>query len=160
MAAGAGLVAAAAVVIALVLGLQVHHLHGQVNALQATPNLSSAERAAIAAPGTTRVPLSAPGADSQGSTPATIVLTAAGTGFVINDSGDGLAALPADRTYQLWGVVGDRTISRGLLGPLPDIVPFSVAGSAPVTEFAVTDEVAGGVVTSRNQPVAVGTVRV
>jgi hypothetical protein len=57
-------------------------------------------------------------------------------------------------------VVGDRTISLGLLGPHPDIVPFSVAGSAPVTEFAVTDEVAGGVVTSRNQPVAVGTVRV
>ena len=86
MAAGAGLVAAAAVVIALVLGLQVHHLHGQVNALQATPNLSAAERAAIGAPGTTRVPLCDPGAAGHGSTPATIVLTAAGTGFVINDA--------------------------------------------------------------------------
>ena len=160
VAAGAGLVAAAAVVIALVLGLQVHHLHGQVNALQATPNLSSAERAAIAAPGTTRVPLSAPGADSQGSTPATIVLTAAGTGFVINDSGDGLAALPADRTYQLWGVVGSKVISLGLLGARPSIVPFSVAGSHGVSAFAITDEVAGGVVASTNHPVAEGKVQV
>jgi len=159
-AAGAGLVAAAAVVIALVLGLQVHHLHGQVNALQATPNLSAAERAAISAPGTTRVPLSIPGAAGQGSTPATIVLTAAGTGFVINDADDGLAPLPADRTYQLWGVVGTKVISLGLLGSRPGIVPFSVAGSHGVSAFAITDEVAGGVVASANHPVAAGKVQV
>ena len=160
VAAGAGLVAAAAVVIALVLGLQVHHLHGQVNALQAMPNLSSAERAAIAAPGTARVPLSIPGVAGQGSTPATIVLTAAGTGFVINDAADGLAPLPADRTYQLWGVVGSKAISLGLLGSRPGIVPFSVAGSHGVSAFAITDEVAGGVVTSTNHPVAEGKVQV
>ena len=88
------------------------------------------------------------------------MLTAAGTGFVIDDAGDGLAPLPADRTYQLWGVVGNRTISLGLLGSHPGIVPFSVAGSAPVTEFAITSEVAGGVVASHNPPVAVGAIRV
>jgi anti-sigma factor RsiW len=160
VAAGAGLVAAAAAVIALVLGLQVHHLDGQVNAMQATQNLSTAERAAIAAPGTTRVPLSVPGAHGQGSTPATIVLNSAGTGFVINDADDGLARLPADRTYQLWGVVGSKVISLGLLGSRPGIVPFSVAGSHGVSAFAITDEVAGGVVTSSNQPVAEGKVQV
>lgn len=160
VAAGAGLVAAAAAVIALVLGLQVHHLNGQVNALQATQNLSTAERAAIAAPNTTRVVMSAPGATGQGSTPATIVLTAAGTGFVINDAGDGLAPLPSDRTYQLWGVVGSKVISLGLLGSRPGIVPFSVAGSHGVSAFAITDEVAGGVVASANQPVAEGKVQV
>lgn len=162
MTTGAGLVAAAAVVLALVLGLQVHHLHSQVNALQASPQLSAAERAALASPTTRKIPLADTSSTGAGHTPAVIVLTAAGTGFLIDDSaeGDGLAALPDDRTYQLWGVVGNRTISLGLLGPHPGIVPFSVAGSAPVTEFAITDEVAGGVVTSHNNPVAVGALRV
>jgi hypothetical protein len=161
-AAGAGLVAAAAAVLALVLGLQVHHLHGQVNALQAAPQLSAAERAALASPTTRKIPLAATSSTGAGHTPATIVLTAAGTGFVIDDAaeGDGLAPLPADRTYQLWAVVGDRTISLGLLGSRPGIVPFSVAGSAPVTEFAITSEVAGGVVVSHNAPIAVGALRV
>jgi anti-sigma factor RsiW len=158
--AGAGLVAAAAAVLALVFGLQVHQLNGQVNALRSGPQLSAAERAALASPSTRKVPLAATDATGPDSTPATVVLTAAGTGFLVDDAGDGLTPLPDDRTYQLWGVVGGRAISLGLLGPRPGIVPFSVAGSAPVTEFAITDEVAGGVVTSVNHPVAVGVVRV
>jgi len=155
----AGLVAAAAMVVAVVLGVQVHHLHGQVSAMQSAPQLSAAERAALASPTTRRIPLAGTTA-GPGDTPASIVLTAAGTGFVMDDAGDGLAPLPADRTYQLWGVVGSRVISLGLLGPHPGIVPFSVAGSAPVTEFAITDEVAGGVVVSHNHPVAVAVVHV
>lgn len=158
--AGAALVAAAAAVLALVLGLQVHHLNGQVSALQSGPQLSTAERAALQSPSTRRIPLTAPSVAGTGAAPATIVLTAAGTGFVIDDRSQGLAPLPADRTYQLWGVVGHRAISLGLLGPHPGIVPFSVAGTAPISEFAITDEVAGGVVTSANTPVAVGTVPV
>ena len=157
---GAGLVTAAAALIALVFGLQAHHLKGQVNALQAAPQMSAAERAALASPSTRKVTLAATGEASGVSTPAIIVLTAAGTGFVIDDAGDGLPPLPDDRTYQLWGVVGKRAISLGLLGPHPGIVPFSVAGSASITAFAITDEVAGGVVTSTNQPVAVGALRV
>ena len=157
---GAGLVTAAAALIAWVFGLQAHHLKGQVNALQAAPQMSAAERAALASPSTRKVTLAATGEASGVSTPAIIVLTAAGTGFVIDDAGDGLPPLPDDRTYQLWGVVGKRAISLGLLGPHPGIVPFSVAGSASVTAFAITDEVAGGVVTSTNQPVAVGALRV
>ena len=160
VAAGAGLVAAAAAVIALTLGVQVNHLHTQVSALRTSPQLSAAERAALAAPGTRKIPLVDPTRSGPNSTPATVVLTAAGTGFVINDRGDGLSALPSDRTYQLWGVVGSRTISLGLLGPRPGIVPFSVAGSPGVSAFAITDEVAGGVVVSANKPVAVGTVQV
>ncbi len=156
VAVGAGLVAAAAVVAALVLGAQVGHLHSQVSALQGSARLSAAEQAALSAPGTKRIPLSGP--TGTGSTPATIVLTAAGTGFVVNDRTGGLAALPDDRTYQLWGVVRTRAISLGLLGSHPGIVPFSVAGSPPVSAFAITDEVAGGVVASANQPVATGAV--
>ena len=85
--AGAGLVAAAAAVLALVFGLQVHHLNGQVNALQAAPQLSAAERAALASPTTRKIPLAATSSTGSGHTPATIVLTAAGTGFVIDDTG-------------------------------------------------------------------------
>lgn len=158
--AGAGLVAAAAATIALTLGVQVDHLHSQVSALQASPQLSTAERAALAARGTERITLSDPTRPGAHATPATIVLTASGTGYVVNDRGDGLAPLASDRTYQLWGVVGSRTISLGLLGTHPGIVPFSVAGSPGVTTFAITDEVSGGVVKSANQPVAVGTVQV
>ena len=89
------------------------------------------------------------------------MLTAAGTGFVINAAGDGLAPLPADRTYQLWGVVGstgdlagparsptgDRALQRGRI-------------ARRSSAFAITDEVAGGVVASTHQPVAEGTVQV
>jgi anti-sigma factor RsiW len=157
---GAGLVATIAAALALVFGLQVHHLNGQVNALQSGPQLSAAERAALASPTTRRIPLSSTASTAASRAPATVVLTAAGTGFVIDQGRDGLTPLPADRTYQLWGVVGKRAISLGLLGPRPGIVPFSVAGSATVTEFAITDEVAGGVVSSTQQPVAVGAVRV
>ena len=79
---------------------------------------------------------------------------------MVNESGVGLAPLPSDRTYQLWGVVGTRTISLGLLGRRPAIVPFSVAGTVPVTAFAITEEVAGGVVSSANPAVAAGSVPV
>ena len=86
------------------------------------------------------------------------MLTAAGTGFVINDR-RGLVALPADRTYQLWGVVGAKVISLGLLGPRPRAsCPSAWPASPPVSAFAITDEVAGGVVASANRPVAEGTV--
>ena len=157
--AGAGLVAAAAAVVAVTFGVQANHLHTQVSALQASPQLSTAERAALAAPGTKRIVLTDPNHSGPALTPASIVLTASGTGFVVNDKRDGLARLPAGRTYQLWAVVGKKTISLGLLGSQPNIVPFSVAGSPGVSVFAITNEVAGGVVASANMAVAVGTVQ-
>ena len=52
---GAALVAAAAAIVALVLGVQVNHLHHQVSALQAHPLLSAAEQSALAQPSTKRV---------------------------------------------------------------------------------------------------------
>jgi len=151
---GASLVAAAAVIVALALGAQVHHLHQQVSALQAHPLLSAAERSALKLPSTKQVQLTAlPGAPNPGK--VTVVLTAAGTGFV--EVGQ-LRALPSDRTYQLWGVIGGRTISLGLLGSNPALVPFSVAGDGSVQAFAITAERAGGVVQSTNQPVVAGEV--
>jgi anti-sigma factor RsiW len=69
-----------------------------------------------------------------------------------------LRALPAlvrGRTYQLWGASGDELVSLGVLGEHPKVVSFPLDGGG-YTAFAVTDEAAPGVVTSRNQPVAVG----
>jgi anti-sigma factor RsiW len=151
---GASLVAAAAVIVALLLGAQVNHLHHQVSALQAHPLLSAAEQAALEQPSTRQVQLTGrPGAPSPGR--VTVVLTTAGTGFVRVER---LRALPSHKTYQLWGVIGGKTISLGLLGPDPTVVPFSVAGDGSVQAFAITAEQAGGVVQSANQPVVAGEV--
>lgn len=152
MAWTASAVAGAAAVVAVLLGAQVHHLDRQVAALQAP--LSGAEQNALKAPSTKRVQLTT---HRSTGTPVdvTVVLTKSGTGFV--EAGE-LSRLPTDQTYQLWGVVGQKTISLGLLGARPTVVAFSVAGNAAVSAFAITAEHAGGVVQSSNQPVVAGPV--
>jgi anti-sigma factor RsiW len=154
VAAGAVVVAAAAAVVAIVLGVQVNHLDRQVSSLQSTSALVKAERSAMAARSTRMIELTAP-AGTPSPSHVLVVLAASGTGFVQVRE---LPALPTDRTYQLWGVVGGQTISLGLLGPDPIIVPFSVAGRAPVRAFAITDEHSGGVVQTTRQPVVAGQV--
>jgi hypothetical protein len=153
--AGAVTLAAAAAVVAIVFGVRVNHLDHQVNALTSPAGLKAAERAAIQAPSSREVELTAPPGTSS---PAQvmIVLTASGTGFV---QANRLPALPSDRTYQLWGVVGAQTISLGLLGSDPTVVPFSVAGDQPIHAFAITDEQSGGVVQSSRPPVVSGAVQ-
>ena len=156
LARAAVVVAAAAAVVAVVLGVQVHHLHNQVSALQGHPQLSAVERSALQDPTTKKVELTATTAHPSGPT-VTVVLTRSGTGFV---EAAGLTSLPNDETYQLWGVIGDKTISLGLLGSTPRVVPFSVAGDAAVSAFAITAEQSGGVVHSSHQPVVAGQVTV
>ena len=73
-----------------------------------------------------------------------------GTGYLTSE----LPALPAGRTYQLWGVDNRNTISLGVMGRSPSVVAFQAAGR-PVA-LAVTEERAGGVPSSANQPTAVG----
>jgi anti-sigma-K factor RskA len=68
-----------------------------------------------------------------------------GHGYLIADA---LPELPADRTYQLWGVINDQAISLGVLGHNPELETFSVDG--PVTTLVITNEVAGGVITDGN----------
>jgi anti-sigma factor RsiW len=149
----AGMVAAAAAVVAIVLGVQVNHLHHQVNASPVT--LSGAERSALAQPTTRQIELTSEQTAGPRPGKVTVVLTRSGSGFV---EAQGLTALPKSKTYQLWGVVGHQTISLGLLGSDPSVVSFSVAGSVPVRAFAITAEHAGGVIQSSNQPVVAGEV--
>ena len=73
-----------------------------------------------------------------------------GTSIAVNE---GLPALPADQTYQLWSVVGDEIVSVGLLGSDPGEVPLRLESSPAV--LALTVEVSGGVAVSSADPVAV-----
>lgn len=149
------IVGAAAAVAAVALGVRVDHLNHQVSALQGSTPLTRAEQAALDAPSTKQVLLRAPSTGTTTVGRVTVILTRSGTGFV---EAGGLSSLPADETYQLWGVIGSRTISLGLMGSKPRVVPFSVAGNAPVSAFAITAEHAGGVVRPSHTPVASGEV--
>jgi anti-sigma factor RsiW len=157
-----GTVAAAAAVVAVLLAVQVGRLDqrvGQLAAATRQAGMAQAVQAALLDPGAHTVSLTSmlSGPAPGGSTPtsggrvAVIVVLPDGSAYVLNT---GLPPLASDRTYQLWGVVHGQTVSLGLLGSAPHDVAFTVDPSAPVKAFAVTDEVAGGVVRSVHTPVA------
>ena len=83
---------------------------------------------------------------------AQVVLTEDGRGFVIPT--DDLAALDETQTYQLW-VINDTedVISAGVLGAAPAPATFTWTGE--ISGFALTREVAGGVISSAGDVVAV-----
>lgn len=83
---------------------------------------------------------------------AQVVLTTDGRGYVIPT--DELDALDSDRTYQLW-VINEAAdvISAGVLGADPAPAVFTWTGE--VSGFALTREVAGGVISSAGDVVSV-----
>ena len=131
--------AAAAAIVAVVLGTQVLSLHRQ---------LDDAKN-----PGGRTVALAAP----SGAVLARAIVGSDGSGRLLNDH---LGALPANRTYQLWALMGDKqhptVVSAGVLGNDPERVNFKVAG--PLVGLALTVEQAGGVVVSRQTPVATASI--
>jgi hypothetical protein len=159
------MVAAAAAVVAVVLGVQVGRLDQRVGQLANASRhsaLNQEVQAALLDPSARKVTLSATSSTSTvGATPlvkgaraAVVVVLPDGSAFMLNT---GLPRLAADRTYQLWGVVNGQTVSLGLLGSQPRDKAFTVDPAAPVQVFAVTDEVAGGVVRTVHNPVAEST---
>jgi anti-sigma factor RsiW len=150
------LLAAAAVVAIAALGVQVGRLDHRVGQLQAAgpqQGLSRAVAAAVADPQARDVTLA-----STSATPAAVaevVLLPSGASYAINS---GLPAIGSDRTYQLWGKVGSRFVSLGLMGSHPDAIAFRVDPAAPVSLFAVTNERAGGAMQPTAPPVAAGRV--
>ena len=88
---------------------------------------------------------------TDGNATAQVVRRPDGTGYLVPGT---LAPLPAGRVYQLWAVRSDAKISLGVLGGAPEVSAFRMNG--PVAAYAVTDEAAGGVATTENQPVVVG----
>jgi anti-sigma factor RsiW len=150
LAAAVAVAASVVLVLGVVVARQASTIDDQRDEI-ALPMLSRAAGEAMADPSATKVNLTAP---DGGGAAATVVVTADGTGYLLDTA---LEPLPTDRTYQLWGIDGDRVISLGLMGSDPVVVAFP-AGGATFTTFAVTEEVAGGVPQSENRPVVVGTV--
>lgn len=151
------LATAAAVVVIALLGVEVgrlqsrtDHLSRQVATMSYQVTMADV-KSALATPGARSVQLRSP---AGGGVQLDAVILPGGTGYLYNSN---LSPLAPDRTYQLWGVVGTQVISYGVLGPtLQGIETFRA--SAGVSALAVTDEVAGGVVSSTQAPVAVGTI--
>ena len=76
---------------------------------------------------------------------ATVVVDARGHGYL---DATALPTLATGETYQLWGVVGDKVISIGVLGRHPDIEPFAIDGN--LTAVVITRELNGAVVSDGN----------
>jgi hypothetical protein len=145
----AALGAAAAVVI-VALGLDVHAQSRRITSISRTlpsQSLQQAAQAALLDPSGSRVQLRS----DDHRVFADAVVLRDGTGYLVVNN---LPTLASGRTYQLWGVVGDRKISLGVLGTRPSIVAFRA--SAPIAALAVTDELGGGVVQTAQKPVVVG----
>lgn len=144
---------AAAVIV--VLGVVVVRQETRIDDLSeevAGSDLADAAGDAMRDPSTVKTVLTDPGGRAE--LTATAAVTADGTGYLMTPN---LPALPDERTYQLWGIVGDRVISLGVLGNDPAVSVFQVDPAVPVDGFAITEEVAGGVVSSENEPTLVGT---
>jgi anti-sigma-K factor RskA len=139
-------VAAAVVVVGLVVGLV--RADNRANNLQAQ---GSAVRNALATPGHETVTLNSP----SGTALARFVIVPDGRGYLLSSH---LPALTGERTYQLWGIFGNRPISLGLLGSSPRQATFTMASSAPASALSITAEPAGGAVAPSTPIVATGTV--
>ena len=88
---------------------------------------------------------------ADGKPMAQLVRLADGTGYLVPTN---LGRPPAGKVYQLWAVRSDAKISLGVLGDTPGVAAFRMTG--PVVAFAITEEKAGGVGVTENQPLMVG----
>ena len=109
--------------------------------------VANAAYAALANPQAEKVELASP----DGKPMAKLVRLPDGTGYLLPS---GLGRPPTGRVYQLWAVRSDAKISLGVLGDNPEPAAFRMTG--PVVAFAVTEEKAGGVGVTENQPLMVG----
>ena len=145
-----GAFAAAAAIAVVVLGVMVtrqgDRLDEMTLALEGN-RLEQAAADAMTSPGSEVVILASPAGSPI---EARIAIGPDGVGYLVADS---LPALPSDRSYQLGAIVEGNVLSAGLLGSDPGISPFVVTGE--LQGLAITEEVAGGVVSSENDPVTI-----
>ena len=144
------LAAAAAVLVVALLGVEVRRQDDRINDLQAALRspMVPAYHDALADPASDVIDLRT----ADGHVVGRVAITTNGTGYL---GLDGLPHLPDNRTYQLWGKAGDVLVSLGVLGNHPAIVAIPAKQYAL---FAITEEVAPGVVQSRNSPIATASV--
>ena len=138
----------AGVAAALLLGLVAYDLTGSSSP---EGGIGTAVQGALANPAHRSVPLSTP----AGARLADVVVVPGGQWFITEAN---MAALPAGRTYQLWGELRGRYISLGLLGRSPSQAAFAVGTSSP-SAVAVTVEPAGGVSAPDRPPLATAVIR-
>lgn len=151
-------VAAAVLLIAVVsLGAFAVHQQHRINSMNRSlstldnhQTLAEAAARAGSVPGARNVELR----DTTGRPVANVVLLQDGTGYLIRQ--DGMTALPADHTYQLWGVSGDVKVSLGVLGSSPNIAQIGVPNG--ITALAITDEHNPGVISSTHAPLALASI--
>jgi len=146
----AALVAAAAVAMIGFLGVRVSDDRQRIDRLavgQHGDELQRSVNAALADPGARRVNM----ASADGYRAASAVILPDGTGYLVKNN---LPALSSERTYQLWALVGTSRISVGVLGPEVKATPFKLGDNA--WALAITDETAGGVETTKKDPVVLG----
>jgi len=136
--------AAAAVVVALAMFSLWAIDHG---ASDQSVDTAAAARVAASTPGARHAVLR----DAEGTALARAVVLPDGSGYLTTAK---LPALDGDRTYQLWGVGDHATVSLGVMGADPKVVAFHT-DRAPAA-LAITNERAGGVVSSAEAPAAVG----
>ncbi len=149
----AALAASAAAVIAA-LGVQVVRQDQRIDRLPEIVEkrgLDEAVAAALFDAGAQRVQLRT----DDGRLIARAVVQPNGNGYLVPEN---LPPLSKDRTYQLWALVGGRTVSVGVLGADPGVAAFKA--DADLSMLAITAEPAGGVVAPRDTPVVQGFLRV
>ncbi|MEO6121014.1 MAG: anti-sigma factor [Acidimicrobiales bacterium] len=143
-------VAAIAAAVIGVLGVQVQRQDGRLDRLSPAierRGLDEAIAAALFDDRSKKVEL----VSDAGTLFANAVVQADGKGYLIDHN---LPDLPPGLTYQLWGLVGDHTVSLGVLGGEPDVRAFTAAGEVSV--LAVTAEQSGGVVATDKTPLVRG----
>ncbi len=136
-----GAVAAALAIVVGVLAARVSDLDHRVSQVQsalASPSLAEQALEASLEPGSVEVKL-APAPRPATPTAHLIVDRRSGTAYFVST---GLATLSADRTYQLWSLVGGKPVSIALLGSRP--VASELHVSPNMSTFMVTAEPEGG----------------
>jgi anti-sigma-K factor RskA len=129
-------VAAAAAVVAAFLGVKVIDLDSKLDRIESEDALERAAFNAQQDPSSRTVELVSATDRSEG---AEVVLLPDGTGYLVDDR---LAALPSDRTWQLWAIVDGQAISMGVLGSDPGVASFQAVGEP--SAFALSNEARGG----------------
>lgn len=144
---GWGVAAVAAAAVAF-LGVTVAHLDNRVNDLQNNMSKSSLADWLLQPHETVTL-------DSASRSPvAYVVLARSGQAVWYQSS---LGYLPADMTYQMWGLSHGQVVSLALMGTNPhQLAPFDL-GSA-TTKIMVTAEPAGGTAKPTTPVVAAGTI--
>ena len=148
--AGLGAAAVAAAAVAIVLGIGLVRADNKVSGLQAAAGATSVS-AALRTPGHTVVDLDT----TSHAQLAQFVVLPDGRGYLVSSS---MPPLGAQATYQLWGIVGKKAISLGLLGASPRQAAFTMAGSTRPTRLSITAEPSGGAVIPTGPVLATGTV--